>query len=88
MGGKKFGQFIYAKNVISYTLSPFEQKAFAGVMTNGPVNLWRRFRAKALIVLPPLYLCYHTVGYVNTQHALLSRKNPAEFENEVFEEVA
>ena len=87
MGQKKMGEFIYSKNVVQYTLSPFEQKAFANVLVNGPVNIWRRMRAKALISLPPLYMCYWLVNHTKTEHARISRKNPAEFENETFEEM-
>ena len=87
MGHDGFGQFAYSKNIITYNISPFEQKAFAGVTSNGFLNVWRRFSTKALISLPPLMLCYWAVGHMNSQHAVLARKNPAEFENEVFEEM-
>ena len=54
MGHDGFGQFAYSKNIITYNISPFEQKAFAGVTSNGFLNMWRRFSTKALISLPPL----------------------------------
>lgn len=38
--------------IVTHKISPFEQKAFAGVISKGVPNTFRRIRAKAFIVAP------------------------------------
>merc|ERR1712168_828935 len=81
MGGK-FGNLSKYKNVVSYSLSPFEQRAFAGFFSHGLANLYRRFRSQVFYVGPPLLIM---LGIVNTASAMnheLSRKNPKDFEDD------
>ena len=50
--GRHFGHLTYVRGLISHSLSPFEQKAFAGAISKGIPNLWRRFRQQVFIVVP------------------------------------
>ena len=82
MGGH-FGNLIRYRNVISYTLSPFEQKAFAGFFAKGFPNLYRRFMGSVFYVAPPFILLFTIINGANAEQVRLSRKNPKDFENDV-----
>lgn len=81
MGGK-FGNLARYKNIISYSLSPFEQRAFAGFFSKGAANLYRRFMGQVMYVAPPFIGLAVLINQANHVHHGLSRKNPADFENE------
>lgn len=60
--GHGFGQLFKLRGIITYRLSPFEQKAFAGVITHGVPNTIRRIAENILYIVPrkfyyPFY-CY------------------------------
>ena len=48
--GKGFGNLAHIRGLIKYTLSPYEQRAFAGAISVGVPNMFRRFRSKVFIV--------------------------------------
>lgn len=50
--GKGFGELAHVRGIIKYSLSPFEQRAFAGAIKYGVPNLFRRFRGQVLRVAP------------------------------------
>nr|CAX76563.1 ubiquinol-cytochrome c reductase, complex III subunit VII [Schistosoma japonicum] len=54
----KFGNLNYRRGVITYSLSPYEQNAYAGFFSHGFPSLMRRFREKVLVVGTPFVLCY------------------------------
>ena len=54
--GKLFGNLAHVSGIITYSLSPFEQRAFAGAVSHGIPNMWFRFRNQALRVLPRKYI--------------------------------
>lgn len=81
MGGK-FGNLAKYKNVVSYSLSPFEQRAFAGFFSHGFANLYRRFRSQLFYVGPPLFAMLYIVNTASAANHELSRKNPKDFEND------
>ncbi|XP_076046486.1 ubiquinol-cytochrome c reductase ubiquinone-binding protein [Oratosquilla oratoria] len=81
--GKGFGELARARGIIKYSLSPFEQKAFAGAVSLGVPNMFRRFRGQFLRVVPPFIIGYMIYDYVETKHKQLMRKNPADYENDV-----
>ncbi|GAB1608573.1 cytochrome b-c1 complex subunit 8-like [Argonauta hians] len=80
--GKGFGNLYHISGVITYHLSPFEQRAFAGAITKGIPNLWSRFKGQAFRVLPPLTLAYLVYDYAEKLHSKSLRKDPKEFEND------
>lgn len=52
MGGKHFGELHYIRGIIQYTLSPFEQRAFKGIISHGFLNLIERIRGNIFRVAP------------------------------------
>jgi ubiquinol-cytochrome c reductase subunit 8 len=52
---KHFGELATVRGIITYKLSPFEQRAFAGAISQGIPNIIRRIRAKMFIVAPRKY---------------------------------
>ncbi|XP_026466104.1 cytochrome b-c1 complex subunit 8-like [Ctenocephalides felis] len=81
--GKHFGELYKIRGLVSYTLSPFEQKAFAGLISKGLPNTLRRIRESAFIILPPTIIAYLVYDTVEKKYAQLQRKNPADYENDV-----
>ena len=54
--GKEFGNLARMNRQIYFSLSPFEQKAFAGAFTKGAVNMMRRFAGSFFTVAPRKFL--------------------------------
>lgn len=50
--GKHFGELAKIRGLISYKLSPHEQRAYAGAISNGIPNIFRRFRESVFRVAP------------------------------------
>lgn len=82
MGHKEFGNLIKAKNIISYSLSPFEQRAFAGALSKGVANLFRRFRSQVGYVAPGFVILAAIIHFAEEEHHHSMRKNPKQFEND------
>ncbi|XP_028178808.1 cytochrome b-c1 complex subunit 8 [Ostrinia nubilalis] len=80
--GLHFGELAKIRGIISYKISPHEQRAYAGAISNGIPNIFRRFREKVFIVAPPFIVGYLVYEAVEREHHRLSRKNPADFEND------
>ena len=74
---------IKSKNIISYSLSPFEQRAFAGFFSTGIANLYRRFRSQVFYVAPGMIWLFAVYTYATHEHERLGHKNPKDFENDV-----
>ncbi|CAH2277024.1 cytochrome b-c1 complex subunit 8 [Pelobates cultripes] len=82
MGGLHFGNLAKVRHIITYSLSPFEQKAFPHYFSKGIPNMWRRFSAQVLKVAPPFLLMYVTYSWGTQEHANNKRKIPSLFEND------
>merc|ERR1712170_169189 len=81
--GRVFGNLgVRMRGVITYSLSPYEQKSFAGAFSKGFPNLIGRFCRKVVIVGGPLTLGYQGYEYILKMSAEMSRKGPAEFAND------
>lgn len=50
--GKHFGELAKIRGLITYKLSPHEQRAYAGAISNGIPNIFRRLRENIFIVVP------------------------------------
>lgn len=50
--GREFGNLTRIRHVISYSLSPFEQRAFPNYFSKGIPNVLRRTRERILRVAP------------------------------------
>ena len=53
--GHHFGGLAKVRHVITYSLSPFEQKAFPNYFSKGIPNVWRRFTSSIFRVAPREY---------------------------------
>ncbi|TRY60128.1 hypothetical protein DNTS_006442 [Danionella cerebrum] len=80
--GMKFGNLAKVRHVITFSLSPFEQRAFANFLTSGFPNLWRRFKSSILAFAPPMIGAYMIYSWGTRVNAQSKRKNLADFENE------
>ncbi|NXI52788.1 QCR8 protein, partial [Chloroceryle aenea] len=67
--GLHFGNLARVRHVITYSLSPFEQRAFPNVFSHGLPNVWRRFSSQVFKVVPQ-------------EFERLKRKNPADYEHD------
>ncbi|XP_037032125.1 cytochrome b-c1 complex subunit 8 [Bradysia coprophila] len=81
--GKEFGHLAKVYGIVTYKLSPFEQRAFAGAISKGVPNMFRRFRSNVFTVAPPFIIGYLVYDYVESLHTKLTRKNPADFADDV-----
>jgi len=52
MGHLVFGNLAKIRGVITYSLSPYEQRAFAGIISKGVPNTFRRIRESFFRVVP------------------------------------
>lgn len=77
--GKHFGELAKVRGLITYKLSPFEQKAFAGVMKSGIPNTVRRCAENFWRVVPPFVASYLVYTETEKRHDKLMRKNPDDF---------
>ncbi|XP_077179027.1 cytochrome b-c1 complex subunit 8 [Paroedura picta] len=80
--GIHFGNLERVRHVITYSLSPFEQRAFPNYFSNGIPNLWRRFRTQVFRVTPPFFIGYMIYSWGNEEFERLKRKNPADYVND------
>ncbi|XP_071381448.1 cytochrome b-c1 complex subunit 8 [Centroberyx affinis] len=80
--GRHFGNLAKVRHVITYTLSPFEQKAFPDFFSKGIPNVWRRVSSSFFTVAPPMTLMYLTYTWGNHVYEQGKRKNPADYEND------
>ena len=53
--GLHFGGLAKVRHVITYSLSPFEQRAFPNYFSKGIPNVWRRFTSSFFRVAPREY---------------------------------
>lgn len=79
--GRKFGMLTHAKNIITYSLSPFEQRAFAG-MTKGMANMVRRVKSQLPYQLPAFITGILIYTWAMDDFHKRNRKNPKDFEND------
>ncbi|XP_066984075.1 cytochrome b-c1 complex subunit 8 [Macrobrachium rosenbergii] len=80
--GHGFGQLAYVRGIIKFSISPFEQRAFAGAVSHGVPNMFRRFRSQVFKVAPPFIIAYLVYQSVESKHSQMMRKNPADYEND------
>ncbi|EDO40751.1 predicted protein [Nematostella vectensis] len=81
MGHKEFGNLAKSKNIVSYTLSPFEQRAFAGI-SKGIANWGRRMGTNLMYMAPGFITLIAIYNYGKHSHELAKRKNPKDYEND------
>ncbi|KAF5302270.1 hypothetical protein FQA39_LY10309 [Lamprigera yunnana] len=83
MGAKEFGNLYKIRGIITYSLSPYEQRAFAGAIKKGLPNMIKRIADIAPYLVPPTLLAYMFYLYNVNTHKALQRKNPDDYKDEV-----
>lgn len=79
--GRKFGNLTRGKNIVTYSLSPFEQRAFAGI-TKSIANMARRVRTQLPYQLPAFISGILLYTWAMEDFHKRNRKNPKDFEND------
>ncbi|XP_078509210.1 cytochrome b-c1 complex subunit 8 [Lissotriton helveticus] len=80
--GRHFGDLAKMRHIITYTLSPFEQKAFPHYFSKGIPNTWRRFRSQVFKVGPPFILMYLVYSWGQQEFAKSKRKDLSLYEKD------
>ncbi|XP_031640618.1 cytochrome b-c1 complex subunit 8 [Contarinia nasturtii] len=80
--GLHFGNLWKYYGMITYTISPFEQKALKGVINPGFLNTCRRIAENVPYMGPPALLSYLVYEWGEHENHLTHRKNPADYEND------
>lgn len=71
------------RGVITTKLSPFEQKAFKGIISHGLPNAIKRTLSNVPYIVPQMILGYVIYDWISTTHHHSLRKNPADFANDL-----
>ncbi|XP_059982582.1 cytochrome b-c1 complex subunit 8-like [Lagenorhynchus albirostris] len=80
--GREFGHLMRVRPVITYSLSPLEQRAFPHCFSKGVPNMLHRTQACILRVVPPLVVFYFVYTCGTQEFEKSKRKNPAAYEND------
>ncbi|XP_008325617.1 cytochrome b-c1 complex subunit 8 isoform X2 [Cynoglossus semilaevis] len=80
--GLHFGDLAKVRHVITYSISPFEQRAFPHYFSKGLPNVWRRFRSSVFKIGPPMMAVLLTYYWGNFIHEKNKKKNLADYEND------
>ncbi|XP_055240154.2 cytochrome b-c1 complex subunit 8-like [Gorilla gorilla gorilla] len=80
--GSEFGNRTQMQHVISYSLSPFEQRAFPYYFRKGIPNVLRRTQQSFLRVMPPFVVFYLIYTWGTQEFERSKGKNPAAHEND------
>lgn len=84
MGGLEFGNLKNdIRGVITTKLSPFEQKAFKGIISHGVPNSLKRIGSNIPFIVPPMIVGYLIYDWATETYHHNLRKNPADFINDV-----
>jgi len=68
LGGPQWGKLGKVNAHVYYSLSPYEQKAFAGVVSKGIPNLARRFMDEIGFIAPPFIAGYFIYRWAKSNH--------------------
>ncbi|XP_004342911.1 UcrQ family protein [Capsaspora owczarzaki ATCC 30864] len=78
MGHRVFGNLIKYRHVVTYSLSPYEQRPFAG-FSKSFGNMYRRASEGFWNAGPALILGIVVYKWANDANAATHRKNPADY---------
>lgn len=81
--GKQFGELARMSGIVTYRLSPHEQKAFPDKPFDILMNVKRRIGENIFRVLPPFIVAYLIYDWANKDFVRRMRKNPKDFENDI-----
>ncbi|XP_043860220.1 cytochrome b-c1 complex subunit 8-like [Dromiciops gliroides] len=80
--GCEFGSLIRVRHIISYSLSPFKQKAFPSYFTKGIPNMLRRMQDSILRAAPPFIGFYFLYTWGTQEFEKSKKKKAIGFEEE------
>ncbi|XP_036685184.1 cytochrome b-c1 complex subunit 8-like [Balaenoptera musculus] len=80
--GREFGHLMRVWPVITYSLSPLEQRAFPHYFSEGMPNMLHRTRACIFRVVPPFVVFYFVYTWGTQEFEKSKGKNPAAYEND------
>ncbi|KAJ3360231.1 hypothetical protein AMAG_05164 [Allomyces macrogynus ATCC 38327] len=63
--------------IVTYQISPFRQRAFAGAFKKGVFNVVRRTTAQAPYIIPPFLIGYSMFKYCKDKYAWYHTKEGA-----------
>ncbi len=63
--GRHFGDLSKIRHVVTYSISPFEQRAFPSYFSKGIPNVWRRLKTSVFKVAPRKSLCPKLYIYIS-----------------------
>ncbi|BET01530.1 UcrQ family [Nesidiocoris tenuis] len=75
------GLGVYIRGLVTYRLSPFEQKAFAGASNFLPKTM-RRLSNSAIFIVPPFIMTYLVISQTEKKFQQMCRKNPEDYVND------
>ncbi|XP_014478554.1 PREDICTED: cytochrome b-c1 complex subunit 8 [Dinoponera quadriceps] len=80
--GKYWGNLAKISGIVYFRLSPHEQKAFKGIISEGVPNLLRRFQGSVFRVAPFFMFTYLLMEWAKEKNREIHRKNPKDYEND------
>ncbi|XP_026859371.2 cytochrome b-c1 complex subunit 8 [Electrophorus electricus] len=80
--GRHFGDLARIRHIITYSISPFEQRAFPNYFSKGIPNVWRRFTGSVFKIAPPIILMCLIYTWGSQVHEQSKRKVTADYEND------
>ncbi|XP_032673467.1 cytochrome b-c1 complex subunit 8 [Odontomachus brunneus] len=80
--GKHWGNLAKISGIVYFRLSPYEQKAFKGMISEGVPNMVRRFQGSVFRIAPFFMGTYLIMSWATETNKAISRKNPKDFEND------
>ena len=72
--GKHFGELYKMRHIITYSISPLEQRAFAGYFTKGFPNLLRRVKNRIFRIVPQMVVGYVIYSWATEENRRSIRK--------------
>ncbi|GAB1862841.1 Cytochrome b-c1 complex subunit 8 [Camponotus japonicus] len=80
--GKEFGNLAKINGIVYFRLSPYEQKPFKGLISEGVPNIIRRFQNRVFRVAPFFMFSYLLMNWAKEKNHEINRKNPKDYEND------
>ncbi|CAG7837603.1 unnamed protein product [Allacma fusca] len=77
--GMGFGHLAKVRGIITFKISPHEQRPFAGALVKGVPNTFRRMREQFFRVVPPFVIGYVIYDQTDKEHKRQMRKDPEKY---------
>lgn len=74
---------VRVRHIITYSLSPYEQRAFAGMFARSPGNFLRRVSDNVMFVAPGFITAGLIYYFGKKDHDQRLKKNPADYADDV-----